>query len=613
MLTTENLRDYILNDKRDSDYFLRIKLTEEILVHTDDRKDLIQRLLNYRYPGEPQEILRYRLNNISHITRTYFNKILLTLTKIQKSEDFIIKFNNTDFRNYTESYFPRTSSLKNEVFHKLLRIVLTQPNAVCVILPKDESILKNETKKARVNIIEDTQSNLNEVFIGYYNTENVLYIDEYECLLKSDDYYYHIHDNKIDIYYNETKEGSSSRNTRSKLNLINSITYNYIRNPFFQLGGFQYTIESDFIFESFISGVIPFWDQALIEFSDKQSGIKQHLFPTMWRYSSGVCASCNGKGFSIEGLRGSNTRIECSSCKGTGNPPGGMFSEIVLNGTLDPNDPSKTPIPPAGYISKDFTSIEYLDKDYEKMIYSGLASINMEFLMATPLNQSGVAKEMDRSELNSFLFHVASHMVDNIMNKMYLLMAQARYYDFDKEESLTYDRLLTIVPSIRVPQHFDHISGSRIEEKIAKAKSTGLSPYIIASLEKRYIETNFVNFDYERKKLILINKLDPLVGTDTNEKIAIYNANGCTDIDFFVSCNIERIIHDLMDSYSGFFNYSYPKQLELVYERALQIASNDQVFSTENSDTFSLSPNMQDTEDQNSIDTVDTEDTEDDL
>lgn len=522
----------IYNDE----YVLRKKIYEALLLHSEYNKDLFSKLITTRFPSEPDYVHRYRLDNFSLITQTYLNKIITTLSKIPRSEDFVITYGKAEIKKFCENEIGYYRSLVRWFYNVGLKYLLIDPNCVFLILPKAD--------------------NLNYPYIKIIASDQIL-IKESEYLL--------YRKNKDLLIYIDKKQALNIYIKKKEFVIESILEYEIDTLPFVTSGGILYNYQYDNLFDSFIAGCLPFWNQALIEYSDKTAAIKQHLYPEKWRYVVGNCNSCQGTGQIIF-----NKQTEmCAACKGSGDPPTGTFSEILIkqsskNSIIE----NQIPVPPAGYIQKDTTILDYLDKDIRNNIYSGLAALNMEFLMETPSVESGVAKEMDRQELNAFIYQIASHVSINILKPCYKLFGKWIFYDMNYKEDW-------INTEVSIPIHYDITNENDIENRISKAKQSNISGYIIKKLEEKYIQKKFENFNEDKEYLLLINELDPLPAKSTDEKISIYNAGMTDKISVVASLNIEYIINNLY-ILPGFKTKSYTIQMEMVFDEAEKIIEEEE-------------------------------------
>lgn len=543
----ESIATIIANNTKDEGYDYRYALSRDVKLHSEGDIEDIRQFLYQRFPTEPIEIIDYRLLTFQRITKPYFQKVLTTLSRIQKSEDFNVVYSDTKVKSLCTNGFYGFAGVVEWYFGFVLKFLLEEPNGYVVFL--------NYEGKPKPIIIR---------------AEDVLFEEESQLLVKFNEYYLHITEYFIKVYKCKDDE---AHNGYRPVNLYQpsskTVTLLYtevtVQRQAVKLGGFPVGTYNH-CYESFISGALPNWNVALFEFSDKQAGIKQFMYPERWRYKLGSCQTCQGSGFTSMTFAGEVTTARCHTCKGSGEPAG-MFSELVYEPPTNAMQGDVMKPPFAGYIQKDISTIEFIDKDIEQNLFRGLAALNMEFLMDMPLNQSGAAKEMDRQELNAYLYTVTSHIVNNNLYPIITIMGNMMY-----QEVRGYNAYVTIA----VPVNYDVTGGNNYDEKLGIAKANGASRYIINGLEKRLIENKFSSFPDDQNILLLINKLDPFPHFDVSEKAAML-ANGTASLqDVTLSNNIYSIINDLYwnTKGEGFMNYVLEKQLSLCYKKVNKILKN---------------------------------------
>ena len=570
----ELIEDIIVKNYKDPDYELRTALSEEILLHSTGEIHLIHELLSTRFPSEPWHIMEYRLQNIARITKTYFNKIVTTLAKIERADDYVIKFKDTNFQTFCEEQVTEYKDLSNWFFRVGLKKMLEEPNGFVLVFPEFDS---------------ENEDLLTGISLQCFDAKQIVYLSEDRDLIvvqvNKDSYLIFDNDSIVNIIVEDRFA------KKLKYKAVTILEHNLGRLPVVFFGGLVYKTGHNPIHESFISGVVPFWNQAMIEFNDKQAGIKQHLFPEKWRYISGTCPDCNGNGKKFfDGVGGKLLSEACHKCGGTGDPPTGQFSEILIQpGQLLDKD---IPKPPVGYVQKDFSAIEYLDKDIKNNLYAGLAAVNMEFLMERPIDQSGVSKEMDRQELNSFIFQIASHVTQNILTPIYRLIAEWYYWG-------TNTNIEAAIPGIKTPVHYDYLTTDNYESTVTRIRQAGVSPYIVQALERRYIEKQFENFTDDQNYLLTINKLDPLPAYTFEQKEKLFKSGAVTRRDFICSVNIEPIMKQIMWDRVKFYNFDYNKQVEILYQYTDKLI---QIIDNENEQQNQPEPVSESTESGNLID-----------
>src|SRR5690606_24926172 len=115
-------------------------------------------------------------------------------------------------------------------------------------------------------------------------------------------------------------------------------------------------------------------------------------------------------------------------------------------------------------------------------------ALNMQFLDETPLNESGKAKEVDRDELNNFVYSVAEDLV-RIADRVNQNSVEYRYKTVlpikSKREKL--------VPEIPVPEKFDLLSSNYLVTEIKEIRDAKVNPIMASELEIELAAKTFYN------------------------------------------------------------------------------------------------------------------------
>jgi len=154
-------------------------------------------------------------------------------------------------------------------------------------------------------------------------------------------------------------------------------------------------------------------------------------------------------------------------------------------------------------------------------------------------NQSGTAKVIDRSELNSFLNKVSDNLFDNIIFNAYKFISLWR---FNVVNEVTF-------PVINKPTNFNALNEGMLIEEIKTISEAGLdtTQYELDLIDKKYPN------DKEKQ---LYNKnvltLDPLAGRTEEEKVDIRLSGGVTQEQFIISSNIRGFLLDAIEKDEDF-------------------------------------------------------------
>lgn len=113
-------------------------------------------LIESRRPSESDIIKKYRKQVFESKTHAPFNKVISSLQKIRKSQDYVIKFNSDipaiitedeSLENYTTVNYPKYESLDNWFWSVCFAHYLVDSNSVSLVLPINTEKEDNEYYK----------------------------------------------------------------------------------------------------------------------------------------------------------------------------------------------------------------------------------------------------------------------------------------------------------------------------------------------------------------------------------------------------------------------------------------------------------------------------------
>jgi len=545
-----------------------IEIAEQMAVHANGvyPKDLLEE----RRPNEPLEVKEYREKIWIPITKPTFSKVFSSLQKIRRSQDWSIMYEG-DFpriseeealEEYCESKFPYFTSVTNWVFSILLRKYIIDPNAVVFVFPLESVIAENEYLKPfpvifdSINIIDYKE----EDYAVLENPLGTRYMDngrEYDG--KS---FYVITTEEI-LKYDQT-------DLKETMKLTAQYSHNLEMLPVFKLGGILIDQKgNEFLYESRLAGIIPELDEAVREYSDLQAAKVLHIYPERWEYTNNECSACKGSGhrpnpnFNPE-VENSPSDLPCENpyCS-NGYVVSGPYSKILVKPINNATENGgQIPTPPAGYVEKDVEIVKLQDEGVDKHIFKALASINFEFLFNTPLNQSGVAKEVDKDELNNTVHSIAEDVV-RIMDIIYRATARYRY-----KELYPLDEIETMLPQIPVPERFDLLSSTHTRDELKEAKLNKTNPVLTNAIEIDYAAKRFGSDPGVRDRLMLILELDPLPNVGDDEKMTRLSNKGITLETYIVSSNIHEFVQAAIDENEKFVDMSLKEQKLIIRKYA---------------------------------------------
>lgn len=567
-LTEKDLQDYFFGRRKSPIADDAIEHYNALRIHFDGEYPEI--LIGKRRPHESEYLFKYRKEIYKAITKETTSSVLQSLGKIRRSTDWSISYNGEmspkiadgeSLEDYCEKKYPYYTSLTNWVFSVLIKTYLIDPNALILIKPLMDVQSDTEYLKPYPFIFNSDQ------VIDYKEGEYAILLSSKKRLTGKGKYaaerkQWYVVTNDSIITYAEDNKG--------KVYAVEEYSHGLGYLPIVPIRAvFKDSYDEYSLYESRLSAMLPRLDEAVREYSDQQANIVNHLFPERWEYASQPCADCrNDTGVStgmvrVETGKGESKKIEmhkCNSCGGSGvKSNSGPYSKFIVQQANTNMGEQVAPIPPFGYVTKDVEVIKTVDTRIEFHQYKALCSINMQFLMATPLNQSGFAKEVDRDELNNFVYSVAEDIVA-IMDRIYKITCDYRYSIAVPEQNKRNEML----PKVAVPEKYDILSSTYLADEVKAAKDSKLNGVITSALELEYCSKKFYNNPEIRDEMRCVIELDPMVGATEDEKMVRLNNGGVTKPDYILSCNIVPFVKRAIQEEKGFLEMQYQKQMEIV-------------------------------------------------
>jgi hypothetical protein len=490
-----------------------------------------KRLIDTRRPSESIVIQSYRRDIYLPITKIPCNKIVNSLKKIVRSPDWDIDYTHTvpanslpekqTLRYYCEEDYPFFDSIENWAYMYVINQMFKDPNAVIVVLPTNINKEKNEWYKPYSYIVS-----CRNVY-DYSENEYLVYED------KESDLDTTIQKLKIlttDCLYEVVRaEGQNDAYI-----ITETLRHNLGVLPAFIMGGVPVIIsDKKPLFESFVSCILPGLDAAARTSSDADAEEVQHVFSTMWYYSSQECNACHGTGKVIKAGKQ-------AVCTNPGCENGTMHLDPYKNIVLKAGELGENQIKgaPAGYITKPTEMMNILTERVKSYIYQALSSVNMEFLAETPLAQSGIAKATDKDELDNFAYSIAYHLVENILRPIYYYVNEWRYNTYIPNPETREAQL----PSINIPERFDLITANVAGDLLKQAIDGKFPDSIIENLTLEYISKQFSNHPEILEKEKVKKELDPFTGATTDQKQQFLLTGDIPKKDVIISLYIQNFI-----------------------------------------------------------------------
>ena len=585
-ITPEFIRNVTKANRFHGNYAETVALAKKITVHADG--EIPEDLINVRRPNEPEAIKDYRKKIYVPKTKNPVAKVINSLSKIRRSQDWSIEYNGDSvppsvskdetLELYTESKYPGFTSITNWVFSELLKRYLLDANSFVAVLPSE---------------IPDTANNYVKPVAEVFSSSQIIDFSagEYIVLLSSDTVEFTSAAgqrtyNNGKIFYIITDSQIvklKQSNTKGDMEIAYDYPHNIGEIPAFKVGGiFFKRVNNDTIYHSRIFTMVPDLDEAAREYSDLQAEIVQHIHSEKYIYTNTECPVCKGTGMTNKRDDTGNF-VKCSNCNGLGSIKSvSPYGEYVINIGMKGIE-QNVPTPPVGYVSKSTDIARLQDERVKSHLKDALASINMEFLADTPLSQSGTAKEVDRDELNNFVSSIAEDIVA-IMDKIYWFIGEYRYSLIVPDKT----KRTAMLPKINVPEKFDMLNSKYLMEEVQMAKTSKVNPVLIKHMEIEYARKKYNSDLSKAYELEAIYDLDPLYGYIQDEKMSMKSNNGITDIDYVISCNIQQFVNMAISENENFFKLKLNEKKVIIVKYAEEVIKQNSAKEAIKKEVFSF-------------------------
>ena len=555
-ITAEFLRK--VTSSKHSNFKETVELAQKLKVHANG--EVPGHLIDERRPSEPEDIKAYRRKIYVPKTKNPISKVVNSLEKIRRSQDWVIQYDQNAVKKsitedetlevYCEENYPAFTSLTNWVFSELLKQYLLDANGFVAVVPKTQPESASEYVKPVAVFFDSTRvlDCMEGEYIVLLSADTSTYNTPNGRYTRTDGVIYYVITTTQVVRYEQTS-------TQGDLEATLVYEHGFGVLPAFKVGGiFLKRKNNATIYESRISSMAPSLDEAAREYSDLQAEIVQHIHSEKYAYTNTECPDCRGVG-SITKEDGGE-RIQCQRCKGVGSilntSPYGIH--LIQAAAVAEN---QIPTPPIAYVQKSVDIAKLQDERVRQHIYDALSTLNMEFLAEVPLSQSGIAKVVDKDELNNFVNGVAEDLV-GMMDKVYHFINEYRYAIIVPNEA---DRK-AMLPKVNVPMKYDILSGGYLINEMAAAKAAGVSPVIMRELQIEYAKKQFYTTPEISYEAQAVFELDPLYGLTEDEKMTRKANGGVTEVDYIISCNIGSFVRRAVEADKNFYSLTFDKKTE---------------------------------------------------
>lgn len=528
---------------------------EPLRVHA--RGEFPEALFATRFPTEPEEVFAYRRANYRPITQAAYAKIHATLVKIAQAPDFAIVWpaSAAHVARYCTENYPGYDDFNLWLFDVGLHAQLIAPNGVVVVIPDRWEWGAGELASPKAIVFE---------------AKSVVWHDEGRLTVVEQG-------KNTYLYIAEDIIGELKLLGDGKFSTRVLVTHNFGSAPAFMIGG----DETDFYpgnYQSVISGCLPYWNSAVLDYSVLNAALHGHVYPEYQIYEVAKCEPCGGKGFiSYKDEVGKPHRATCTTCRGSGHQHSPGFGNISIK--LDDIMPTRgvdvpqaqLPGPVKQYIPKDFSSIPILRDQITDSLFRAYSAIHMEFLAEVPAAQSGIAKAYDRQYLNTFVGKVARLLLGRMAKwTLYYITLYRTVLPYSAVGENPPFKMMELLPQIQVPTKFDIIPQDSLLESLKTARSAGAPDPVVESISNSLVNNSLTGSAEDIAEFTLVKTFDPLYGVTLAEKLALANAGAISKQDFILSVNLPGWIKyaSRFEVRDGLPFLSWPEEEQLAYLKA---------------------------------------------
>jgi hypothetical protein len=297
--------------------------------------------------------------------------------------------------------------------------------------------------------------------------------------------------------------------------------------------------------------------------SDLSFAIVNHLYPREWE----IPVDCNGDGCSGGRIRtqdasGKDIDINCPTCSGTGKMTsrGPANIHFVNKDALNPDAP--LPLPPFGYGEKELGSTELLVQLTKDEIRKGFEAINMDIVNEVGENQSGIAKVIDRQDLDGFLDVYSGHVFKFVIPNIILFITMWRYWEiYEQNMNLIKDTL----PVIKEPTTFDVFSITLLTEELEKLSKAGVGGSFLLGIQKDIIDKRFTD-EFTKNFFNTILDVDPISHLTSDEIMVQSRVIGQTEM--YIHTYSRDLVEESMSTKPGFLSLPLQEKKEIIRKLA---------------------------------------------
>ena len=518
VLTFEQCKERILRPVNASAINEGMQNEQKHKLHIRGDRRLMELFLEQNNEVETKETYNLRLRSTRAITKTVYAPILNYITKcldmggltahyhFRNDEDEIF---SSDFEQYLNRRDWDGMDFYESIHSKLKAVHFTDFQGVLYV---DAPTMMDENSPYLMPYFDMfSSSHIHDIDIIGHKVEFIILKQDVVIKkegAKEDEWtrYYCIDDAEIRVMRKDKKGdpvfdtsfvSTTEQGTIPRWEIPNVL--NYV--PAFVLSHQTVEATSDIARTSIIGQSMEIADLMLNDHSEHELNKRLHAFQEKWVHAR-ECTNCHGeKTYIYDDDIGPQT---CRTCHGEGSLYPTGPSKVFLLKPPDHKD-DYDPGVPAGYIDKDLSPTEYLDKQMDKWKQAISVSVFSQDLQANISPETATAKEIDDDDKQTVVRQFIKFVevtVKNIIDAMGYL----RYGDLYEGSTIMYNR----DPQLR--------KVSDLEADYREKKEAGLNDAILFECLTDIVNARYRNDPIKRHREMLLQHLIPFP-TKTDEEV----------------------------------------------------------------------------------------------
>ncbi|MCX6217606.1 hypothetical protein [Spirosoma sp.] len=330
-------------------------------------------------------------------------------------------------------------------------------------------------------------------------------------------------------------------------------------------------------YESILADAMPHVESAQAIQSDIEVERNFHVSSQEWRYAQKRCVDssmdggpCNNGKIAVRNLEQEViASAQCPKCKGTGMDTSGSGLGLIIvspptaNTLGSESSSTSLPTPPGGFIPRSIDPIKEFVLEFEREKKAAHEVVNMQFLMESPISQSGIAKRADREELYRTLIVQGVHLC----GLLEFLLLCAAYQRGQPEQA----------PKVLAPVRLTIENSELTRDELIDAVKNGLDANYRKPLEKKLIAYQVGEDSDYYKRYELKEKLDPYEELDFEKKEFLLATARVTmqpgsvelenlNLRIALSIHFNGLVADLIRTKPGFLDMDTDVQYKLLLD-----------------------------------------------